>query len=153
MGVSYDYFRAAGDESARHFADEPGGPAATGASDLVETTWVEPTVRVGKLFARVTASDWTPRTIALTRVSPEEPLGPDNWETPTVHRIDDAVRDALADVSPSDQEVLGRWWAQTEEFVLDRAEPERVVGLCDALLDLCREAARRDESVYVWTCL
>ncbi|MDX6357553.1 MAG: hypothetical protein QOH37_607 [Nocardioidaceae bacterium] len=153
MGASYDYFRAAGDQSARQAADPPGGPSATAASGLVETTWVEPTVRVGKLFARVTDRDWTPRAVALIQVSPDEPIGPDNWETPTVHRFDDVVRDALADVPLSDQDALGRWWAQTEEFVLDRAEPEQVRRLCVALLDLCRKAARHDESVYVWSSL
>jgi hypothetical protein len=151
MGVHYDYFRAADDESARQVGSVLGGPAVIGARGVVETKWVEPVVRVGRLFARVTGADWSPRLMTLTQVSPDEPIGPDNWDTPVVQRLDERVRDALAGVPPPDRDELGQWWSQTEEFVLDRADPAVVAGVCDALLELCRDAAGNDDSVYVWT--
>lgn len=151
MGVHYDYFRAVDDDVARQVGAVVGGPTVAGASGVVETKWIEPVVRVGRLYARVTDADWSPRTMSLTQVSPDEPIGPDNWDTPVVQRLDDAVRDALAHVPPGDRGALAQWWSQNEEFVLDRAEPEVVLGLCDALLELCRDAVGNGECVYVWS--
>lgn len=150
MGVHYDYFRAADDGTAKAVGSRAGGPAVAGADGIVETKWVDPVVRGGQLYARVTETDWSPRTVALSQVAPDEPIGPDNWDTPTVQRLDDAVRDALAAVSHDGRDELGRWWSQTDEFVRDRADPAMVTGLCAALLDLCTHAAGTDESIYVW---
>ena len=87
------------------------------------------------------------------QVHPQAPIGPEDWELPTVHRLDDAVRDSLASVAETDRSELGRWWATTEEFARDRGDPAYVASLCADLLTLCREAGDAGEHVYVWSAM
>jgi hypothetical protein len=153
MGVSYDYFRAALDETAQRAGEVVGGPVVAGSTGVVETKWVDPWVRVGRLHFQIAGRPWTYDGSVAVQVLPELPIGPDDWELPTVHRLSDEVRDSFASVADDDASDLGRWWAGTEEFVLDRADPTYVASLCIDLLTLCREARDAGEHVYVWSAM
>jgi hypothetical protein len=119
---------------------------------VIETKSVDPWVRIGKVHCRLQHRDRTYDAGLVTQVLPEEPIGPDNWEEPTVLRLRDEVRDSLADV-PDARDELGRWWSTTDEFALDRTDPAYVVELCDSLLGLCRDARDAGERVYVWSSM
>jgi hypothetical protein len=153
MGVMYDYFRSADDDLAKRVGGVRGGPVAAGHLGVVESKGVDPHVRVGRLHFQVIYRPWQYDDSLATQVPPEVPIGPDNWEEPTVHRLSDQLRDSLAGVPDDRREEVGRWWAGTEGFVLDRVEPAQVVALCDALLTLCRDARDRDQHVFVWSSL
>ena len=153
MGVMYDYFRAADDDTAKSVGGVTGGPGVAGHPEVVETKWVDPTVRVARLYYRVLDRDWQLDPRLVTQVLPELPIGPDNFEEPTVERLADGLRDALAEVVEDDRSALGQWWATTEEFALDRVDATYVEELCGELLALCRHARDAGEHVYVWSCL
>ncbi len=151
MGVHYDYFRAVDDATAKRLGQVVGGPAASGHPGTVETKWVDPQVRVGRLVARVREAEWSLDVARPTMVLPEEPAGPDNWDVPAVWLLSDQVRDDLASVTDARRVELGRWWATTEEFVMDRVDASYVDELCTSMLTLCRDARAESEHLYVWS--
>jgi hypothetical protein len=153
MGVAFDYFRADDDGIARRVGGVLGGPVAAGHPGTIETKGVDPYVRVGHLYFRVRGRDWEYDDAIGSQVLPTEPIGPENWEEPTVERLSDQVRDTLAEVTDEDRRELGRWWATTEEFVRDRTDPAYVETLCAELLAMCRRARDDGQHVYVWSCL
>ena len=153
MGVTYDYFRAADDGIAQRLGRELGGPVAAAHPGVVQTKWVDPWVRVGQLYFHLVGRDWHYDEGLATQILPDVPIGPDNFEEPTVHRLSLEVRDVIADVGDDARVAVGSWWWGTEEFTRDRAEPAYVEELCSRLVALCRDARDADEQVYVWGCL
>jgi len=153
VGAAYDYFMAIDDGNAKALGRRLGGPVAAGHPGVVETTWVDPWVRVGQLYFHVLGQDWHYDESLATQVLPEVPIGPDNFEEPTLHRLSADVRDVLADVVADRRDVLGQWWSRTEEFLRDRADASYVERLCTDLLTLCRDARDTDRQVYVWGSL
>jgi hypothetical protein len=149
----YDYFRAADDEAAKGVGRVVGGPAVAGHPGVIETKWVEPHVRVGQLYFRALGREWHYDAGLAVQVLPEEPIGPDNFEEPTLERLSDEVRDTLAGLSEEQRAALGRWWSTSEEFTRDRTDPAYVEELCAQLVMLCRDARDHHEHVYVWGCL
>lgn len=153
MGATYDYFPASDDETGKELGRRPGGPVAAGHRGVVETKWVDPWVRVGQLYFHVLGRAWHFDESLATQVLPEVPIGPDNVEEPTLHRLSADVRDVLADVGVDQRDALGQWWSRTEEFTRDRADASYVESLCIDLLTLCRDARDTNQQVYVWGCL
>ena len=153
MGVLYDYYRAADDEAGRALGAVVGGPVPGGCPHVVETKGIDVEVRLARLYFEVAGEPWRYDESLARQVLPDEPIGPDNWDQPTVHRLADEVRDRLASVPDRRRDAVAAWWAGTEEFVLDRADPAAVASLCLDLLALCREAAAAGDPVYVWSCL
>jgi hypothetical protein len=142
MGVSYDYFSAADDDAARR-------PEAPGVG--VPTKWVDPQVRLGRLSAQARGVPWSLDECRGTRVLPVEAPGPEDWDVPTVERLPDGARDALAGVADADRPEIARWWATTEEFVRDGADRATVEVLALDLLALARDARETGAHLYVGT--
>lgn len=151
MGVMYDWFRAGDDERAKRVGGVVGGPAAARHPGVVETTWIDPSVKVAQLHFHVLGRPEKFDVHIEERVLPEVPIGPDNWDLPTVGRLRDDVRDSLGGVPEDQYDELGRWWATIEEF--QGFDASHVADLCTSLLRLCREARERDEHVFVWSCM
>jgi hypothetical protein len=153
MGVLYDYFRAPDDTAATRLGQTVGGPVAAGHPGVVETKWVDPRVRVAQVLTHLQGIPWTYDASRVIRVMPQEEPGPDNWDVPTVERLADQIRDVLADVPVESRAEVGRWWATTEEFTRDRADPTYVEALCESILALCSDARDNGDHVYVWSSL
>jgi hypothetical protein len=135
MSVNYDYFVAS-----------DGLPG----NDVVDTRWVDPTVRLGQLYARLTDQCWMPRLVRTTRTSPLPSHGDGAWYLrPSIEKVADDVRDALAAVVDEQVPELGEWWAGTEEFRRDQVPAAEATALLAALVRLCDEGRQRDQHLYV----
>ncbi len=158
MGVYFDYFRCADDESATATHELPAGPSGAvaehGSLDSFETKSVFPDPHVEQLVALSLSVPYArgPRTSERLWPPPDTPPPVDEtslWLTdPSVERLAQRVRDALADIEPDRAASLGRQWA----VELDHSEEEAaqvVVGLAR----LARRAREAGEDLYCWSSL
>ena len=160
MGVYFDYFRAADDDSASATHELAGGPSGTrapgeGLLDSFETKSVFPDPHVEQLVAlargvpyergpRASEGLWPPPTTP----APVDETSP--WLTdPSVERLATRLRDALADIEPDSAAELGeRWAAELGDRSAEEAA-EVVIGLAG----LARRARGADQELYCWSSL
>lgn len=160
MGVYFDYFRAADDETARATHARSGGPLhAEGEGnppfDGVPTKGIFSSPHLEQLvtLARGVPFDSRPKS-ALLWPPPDTPPPVDEtslWLTdPSVDRLDSRIRDGLADIDPARASELAAGW--TPELGAGFTVPH-VTGVVLDLSALARRARDAGEELYCWAAL
>ncbi|MFJ9769768.1 hypothetical protein ACIRVF_00790 [Kitasatospora sp. NPDC101157] len=166
MGVLTDYFRAPGAAAVVRALELTGGArpefgeASEGAFDGVMAKGVDPGVLLGQLVAAIRAEPWRVDLVEDAAVWPTTPQpGPDGpwseddpWSTgPWVTELDDAARDALAEVRDDRIPAAVARWAEAAEW--HGADPADLLPLAEDLIALARRARTAGERLYCWICL
>jgi hypothetical protein len=119
MGNRFDYY-VSGD--------------GTPGDDVVDTTWLDPVVHLGRLRAVLTGEG---EDLRLRKVRPH------------VDRVPDDVRDALAAVPLDGVSDLGDRWAATDELTADAISPAEAKALLHDLVALCVAGRETGQGLYV----
>ncbi len=106
----------------------------TPGDDLMDTTWVDPEVHVGRLYAELNGG-----------VRPPRPT----YVTANVDRVADEVRDALASVGPDQVAELGTRWATTDELHAGGVSAAEATAVLRDLVGLCVSARDAGLGLYV----
>jgi hypothetical protein len=112
------------------FVSDDGTPG----DDVMDTTWVDPEVHVGRLYAELSDGVQPP---GLTYV------------TANVDRVADDVRDALASVGPDQVAELGTRWATTDELRTGGVSAAEATAVLHDLVGLCVSARDAGKGLYV----
>ena len=146
MGVLYDYFRAADDDTAIALMDRTHGSPWTAAGlDLIDLKGLDPAVSVGHLVAAARGTDWDARLVHAAMIWSADEDGP--W----LEALTDAARDTLASITEDRAPDLAVRWAELDDHVGWRAEDAREA--LDVLTALARRARDAGEHLYCWSSL
>ena len=119
MGERFDFF-----------VSDDGTPG----DDVVDTTWVDPEVHVGRLYAELNGGVRAPRPTHVTA---------------NVDRVADEVRDALASVRPDQVAGLGARWATSDELHAGGVSAAEATAVLHDLVGLCVSARDAGLGLYV----
>ena len=119
MGEHFDYF-----------VSDDGTPG----DDVMDTTWVDPEVHVGRLYAELNGGVQAP---------------PPTHVTANVERVADEVRDALAAVGPDQVADLGTRWATADELHAGGVSAAEAIAVLHDLVGLCASARDAGLGLYV----
>lgn len=119
MGEHFDYF-----------VSDDGTPG----DDVMDTTWVDPEVHIGRLYAEVNGGVRAPRPTHVTA---------------NVERVADEVRDALAAVGPDQVADLGTRWATADELHDGGVSAAEAIAVLHDLVGLCVSARDAGLGLYV----
>lgn len=178
VGVMYDYFSAASDESAATTIDMPGGPDGAGANlpmpvpEIVRRygrdglrELLKPRLRLAETGFHVVATKGFDPTTDLGAI--EEILTGADFDDflarpRTSHivaerdggerlvlTISDELQDVLAKVEPAELTAAARHCAEEQGF----GDADAIDGLLHELAELARGAQRRGERLYCWICV
>jgi len=106
----------------------------TPGDDVVDTTWVDPEVHVGRLYAELNGGVRAPRPTHVTA---------------NVDRVADEVRDALASVRPDQLAGLGARWAASDELHAGGVSAAEATAVLHDLVGLCVSARDAGLGLYV----
>lgn len=178
MGVMYEYFAAPSDATAAEMVQAgPGGPLpaspalleALRAGDrealrlamrpkvrlsdsdvlVLATKGIDPVIQMRTLEALLTGEQYD---VIAGRPRAAHVVADRDQGAALVVTLTDELLAALA-AAPRDQIVAAAApWSEDEEFY-GQADPEVLAGFLLELADLARQADRRGERLYCWTCL
>jgi hypothetical protein len=83
----------------------------------------------------------------LDEVAVDDPNGP--W----LFAVRDEVATAIGGLADEQLPVVGRQWAETEEWRLDRATGDSLVPVVSDFRDLARQVELPTRRLYLWICL
>ena len=112
------------------FVSDDGTPG----DDVMDTTWVDPEVHIGRLYAEVNGGVRAPRPTHVTA---------------NVERVADEVRDALAAVGPDQVADLGTRWATADELHAGGVSAAEAIAVLHDLVGLCVSARDAGLGLYV----
>lgn len=152
MGNLYDYFSAAGDDSAATAIDLIGGPAVPGRStfDAVFTKGIDPSVQMATLEELLTG-----RPIEEIFDDPRSahPIGPETEDAEHgVVTLTDNLTQAVAAADRARLAEVAVPWSETEEF-WGQSDPEFLTEFLVELSGLARRAIDRGNRLYCWWSL
>ncbi|WP_405109386.1 hypothetical protein OG559_28445 [Micromonospora sp. NBC_01405] len=156
MGVLYDYFRAADDETvAASMAATNGGPlvgaAAPPEADVVEAKGVDPSVVLGQAVSLALDVPWDVNLVDDRLVWPDAGAAAAGHDGPWVVRLGDRARDVLAALAEDRLPALADRWSRIEE--LSWGEPAGMLPVLRRLVGLARRAQASGQHLYCWMSL
>ncbi|WP_116449678.1 hypothetical protein [Blastococcus litoris] len=148
MGLLCDYFIAADDEQAALTATWLGGPSASpGALPTADLKGLDPIVPMATLESMLTGGDVEALVAANAGASVAEAQ-----DAVWVHRLSDALTDALAGASPDRLRQVVEPWSRTEELA-GWWDPGDLAEALAELADLARRARGGGGALYCWMSL
>ncbi|MGY1802718.1 hypothetical protein ACI78T_05480 [Blastococcus sp. SYSU D00922] len=148
MGLLCDYFVAGSDEEAARTITSVGGPsAAPSGLPVVDLKGLDPVVPMATLESLLVGGDVD----ALVAANAGASVGEAQDEV-WVHRLSDALTDALAGASPDRLRQVAEPWVRTEELA-GWWDPGDLAEALEEIADLAKRARSGGGALYCWMSL
>jgi hypothetical protein len=153
VGILFDYFSAPDRASATALQEHPDGlyrAAAARGAEVLALKGLTPHAHVRKLVGLLSGPSYEEMFFSGIPIDlvPLPDLINSEESDVMVCELSNVMRDALADATESGLDDAGRFWATTEEFLLDGWDDELARSWAGELAALARRARDGEETIY-----